>query len=84
MPLKDEKKLMNFTKTCDYVILARDLNTKVGNTPINKAPGKFGELTTNTNGNKLIDLTVYSNLRIMNIFYDKPSGFIRVGNFLTS
>lgn len=66
-----KKKTFGKINKSHYVILARDLNSGAGNTPINKGNGKFGEPATNIIGFKLTPFTVCNNLRIMNILYNQ-------------
>jgi hypothetical protein len=41
----------------DYIILAGDLNVRIGNTPIDNVTEAFGEQFLNRNGQKLIDFS---------------------------
>jgi exonuclease III len=66
---KELQDIYNKLNKNDYIILAGDLNTRVGNKSI-KNIGTFGEQTVNKNDMRLIDLAVYNNLRIMNTFFN--------------
>ena len=52
----------------DYLIIAGDLNARVGNKPIKNVIGKHGEITQNKNGRLLIDFANFNNLKITNSF----------------
>lgn len=53
----------------DYLIIAGDLNAKVGDKKMGKTVGTYGYRGINQNGKRLIDYCVYNQLRIMNTFY---------------
>jgi hypothetical protein len=57
---------MNKVNKNYYLILAGDLDARIGNNPIDHVTGKFGEHVLNKNGLKLIDFATYNNTRIMN------------------
>jgi hypothetical protein len=50
------------------VIIAGDLNARVGKTPVKDVPGTCGEEAMNNNCRLLIDFATYNNLKI-NTFY---------------
>jgi hypothetical protein len=54
----------------DYIILAGDLNARIGNTAIQRVVGTMGEPVLNTNGRNLIDFASYNELKITNTFLD--------------
>lgn len=51
------------------VVIAGDLNAKVGRVKISKTVGTNGAGEVNSNGRMLIDFCVYHNLRILNTFF---------------
>lgn len=53
----------------DYVIIAGDLNARIGNQTISQCVGGEGEPTINENGKKLRDFVTYNNLKIVNTFF---------------
>ena len=55
----------------DQILLFGDLNARVGNTPISKCIGPFGEDVCNQNGQLLREFVTYNNLNITNTFFKK-------------
>lgn len=53
----------------DYVILAGDMNARVGNRKVSRAIGTFGLPEVNRNGERLTDFCIYNQLRAMNTFF---------------
>jgi exonuclease III len=53
----------------DYLILAGDINARVGAQPVNKHIVSEGEQTVNNNGRDLIDLCLFNTLKITNTFF---------------
>ncbi|XP_039280839.1 uncharacterized protein LOC111056792 [Nilaparvata lugens] len=58
-------------KKSDYVIVAGDLNARVGNHPIPQVVGTFGECHLNENGRHLRDFCTFNDLKITNTFFKK-------------
>ncbi|KAJ4440326.1 hypothetical protein ANN_08465 [Periplaneta americana] len=54
----------------DMQVLTGDFSARVGNVKIEHCMGVHGEQTCNRNGNRLIYLLVYNQLKIMNILFD--------------
>jgi hypothetical protein len=53
----------------DYIIVAGDLNARIGNIATPKLIGPHGERIINTNGKQLRDFCMYDNLRITNTYH---------------
>lgn len=65
-----QKQLHKWNKK-DYLIIAGDLNARVGNINIPNVIGKFGEETINKNGEELKEFVTYNDLKITNTFFRK-------------
>jgi len=53
----------------DYLVVARDYNARVGNIPIDGILGTSGEITTNSNGHKLMEFVSVNEFKITNTFF---------------
>ncbi|PSN40356.1 Craniofacial development protein 2 [Blattella germanica] len=63
------QEVLDKTNKNDIIMLAGDLNARVGNVPIQNVVGTNGEITKNINGNRLIDFASYNELKILNTFF---------------
>lgn len=61
--------ILDKTNKNDYIIIAGDLNARIGNIPIGKIIGTNGEPTININGNILRNFALYNTLKITNTFF---------------
>ena len=52
-----------------YIVVAGDYNARVGNIPTDGILGTNGEISTNSNGHKLIEFASVNELKIMNTFF---------------
>jgi exonuclease III len=68
---EDLQQVMSKQSKTNYLIIARDLNARVGNTPISRTVGTFGEETLNNNGQELIQFCTFNQLRITDTFFPK-------------
>jgi len=53
----------------DYIVVAGDYNARVGNIPVDGILGTNGEITANSNGNKLKEFASVNELKIKNTFF---------------
>ena len=53
----------------NYIVVAGDYNARVGNIPIDGIFGTNGEITTNSNGHKLMEFASVNKLKITNTFF---------------
>ncbi|XP_022204516.1 craniofacial development protein 2-like [Nilaparvata lugens] len=67
------QKQLTACNKADYVIVAGDLNARVGNQPIPQVVGTFGEYHLNENGRQLRDFCTYNELKITNTFFRKKT-----------
>lgn len=65
------QKVLNTHIRTDYVIVAGDLNARVGSTPIPGVVGCFGEDVINRNGQELRQFASFNKLKITNTFFRK-------------
>lgn len=61
--------ILNKYNSTDQVLVMGDLNARIGNIPINKVEGTFGEYVCNDNGKMLRDFATFNNLKITNSFF---------------
>lgn len=65
------QKQLTACKKTEYIIIAGDLNARVGNQPIPQVVGTFGECHLNENGRQLRDFCTFNELKITNTFFRK-------------
>lgn len=66
---EDLQTVVNNINPNDYLVIAGDLNARIGNKPIQNVMGKHGEITLNNNGKLLINFANFNSLKITNSFF---------------
>lgn len=65
------QRYLSKTNKTDHILIAGDLNARIGKIPIPRIIGTNGEEHINKNGERLIYFVTYNDLKITNTFFKK-------------